>query len=207
MKNFFLSHKIFCIIIASILALGAITAILLATRDNIDTEQDNSNKAVSSTISIPDISDDTSSKELLSDSNNYISPDEELASSSSASSTATSSQKQTEIIQSSTPTQPTTSSQAPAATTPQQTTTPTQPSTPEKQPGLSESTNKPLNEWQFEFDEEELKGACCDCCGLPLGDGTNGTCEGSSEIPFFENGQLKIRFVCKNNEKVVIFEE
>lgn len=206
MKKFFLSHKIFCIIIASILVLGAITGILLVTKDNIDTEQGNSNKAVSSTISIPDISDDTSSKELLSDSNNYISPNEELASSSSASSTATaSSQRQTEVIQSSTPTQPTTSSQAPAAAKPPQTTTPTQ--TPEQQPGLSESTNKPLTEWQFEFDEEELKGACCDCCGLPKGDGTNGTCEGSSETPFFENGQLKIRFVCKNNEKVVIFEE
>ena len=65
----------------------------------------------------------------------------------------------------------------------------------------------PIKRTSFEFDEEELKGACCDCWGLPKGDGTNGTCEGSSETPFFENGQLKIRFVCKNNEKVVIFEE
>lgn len=199
MKKIFLSHKIFCIIIASILVLGAITGILLVTKDNIDTEQGNSNKAVSTTISIPDISDDTSSKELLSDSNNYISPNEELASSSSASSTATaSSQRQTEVIQSSTPTQPTTSSQAPAAAKPPQTTTPTQPSTPEQQPGLSESTNKPLDNWTgFEFDEEALKNAKCDICGLPLGDGYNGTCRPKS-VEYFENGCFKERYECRH---------
>lgn len=217
MKNFFAEHKTLSIIIAAVVSVAAaaiiVTVVVLNVKhntDNGDVNSTNSSSVTSSAVNIPDIVSEPTSSETLSDDGNFISPDENAASSSSSSTSTAPSSSSAPKKAEARPTAPkdkngTTASQAPAApatSAPTQPTTPTQPSNP----GLSESTNKPLDNWTgFEFDEEALKNAKCDCCGLPLGDGTNGTCEGSSRTIFVEDGKAKERLVCKNGEKVVTY--
>ncbi len=214
MKNFFTEHKTLSIIIAAVAGVAAaaiiVTVIVLNVKhntDNGDVNSTDSSSVISSAVNIPDIVSEPTSSETLSDDGNFISPDENAASSSSSSTSTAPSSSSTPKKAEARPTAPkdkngTTASQAPATSAPTQPTTPTQPSTPE----LSESTNKPLDNWTgFEFDEDKLKDAKCDCCGLPLGDGTNGTCEGGTKMPFVEDGKAKERFVCKNGEKVVTY--
>ena len=214
MKNFFTEHKTLSIIIAAVVGIAAaaiiVTVIVLNVKhntDNGDVNSTDSSSVISSAVNIPDIVSEPTSSETLSDDGNFISPDENAASSSSSSTSTAPSSSSTPKKAEARPTAPkdkngTTASQAPATSAPAQPTTPTQPSNP----GLSESTNKPLDNWTgFEFDEDRIKGAKCSVCGLPLGDGTNGTCVGPGSMPFVEDGKVKERLTCKNGEKVVTY--
>ena len=206
MKNFFTEHKTLSIIIAAVVGIAAaaiiVTAIVLNVKhntDNGDVNSTDSSSVTSSAVNIPDIVSEPTSSETLSDDGNFISPDENAASSSSSSTSTAPSSSSAPKKAEARPTAPkdkngTTASQAPATSAPTQPTTPTQPSNP----GLSESTNKPLDNWKgFEFDEDRLKDAKC-ICGLPFGDGTNGTCQGAECVSYFEDGKWKTKYVCGN---------
>ena len=211
MKKFFTEHKTLSIVIAACagVVLAALVAVLIVfgvrnRTDKGDVNSTDSTSSVSSVISVPDIEDgkDNAASELLPDSDNYISPDEGLVSSNSASTasgTSSTAPKKTERPSAPTDKNGTTASQGvTSSAAPSQPTTPT---TPAQQPGLSESTNKPLNEWQF--DEDSIKNAPCGCCGLSVVDGS---CDGNYEVTErTENGKNIITMRCKNKEIVEVF--